>query len=63
MDSQGNFMNQSAANTRASETLPKFESGRKTHKFILQGHPHPDTNTKITQKRKVRDQYHIDGQR
>ena len=56
-------MNQRTANTRASETLPKFESGRKTHKLMLQGHHHPDTNTKITQKRKVRDQYHIDGQR
>ena len=31
--------------------------------LILQVHHHPDTNTKITQKKKVRDQYLIDEQR
>ena len=31
--------------------------------LILQVHHHLDTNTKITQKKKVRDQYLIDEQR
>ena len=34
------------ANTYPSQTLPKYSRGRKTPKFILRGHHHPNTKTR-----------------
>ena len=42
---------------------PKILEWKENPKLILQVRHHPDTNTKITQKMKVRDQYLIDEQR
>ena len=49
----------------AHALLKGFQNSRVEgkQKLILQVHHHPDTNTKKTQKKKVRDQYLIDEQR
>ena len=46
MASQENSIIQRRANIYLSKTLSKNQRGRNTFKLILQGHHHPDTETK-----------------
>ena len=48
----------------AHALLKHFQNSRVggNPKLILQGHHHTDTNTEVTQKKKVTDQYQIDEQ-